>query len=167
MYNQEDRRILWESGITEVMLLNRNRWNLNIEGRLSFQRQWQAILRIFISKHKWIEGEPTEEEALIILNQGDDSGIPVPAIFMFVSGMPIFVNQTIHQGSKPANGASYTVLDVILDKAYPGHRINANTILYFDPPVGILLAAQLESVEFKVPMVCLVTGCVSRRRDTR
>jgi predicted HAD superfamily hydrolase len=25
----------------------------------------------------------------------------------------------------------------------------------------------LESIEFKVPMVCLVTGCVSRRRDTR
>ena len=23
----------------------------------------------------------------------------------------------------------------------------------------------LESIEFKVPMVCLVTGCVSRRRD--
>jgi hypothetical protein len=25
----------------------------------------------------------------------------------------------------------------------------------------------LESIEFKVPMVCLVTGCVSRRRDAR
>jgi hypothetical protein len=25
----------------------------------------------------------------------------------------------------------------------------------------------LESIEFKVPMVCLVRGCVSRRRDAR
>jgi hypothetical protein len=25
----------------------------------------------------------------------------------------------------------------------------------------------LESIEFKLPMVCLVTGCVSRRRDAR
>jgi hypothetical protein len=25
----------------------------------------------------------------------------------------------------------------------------------------------LELIEFKVPMVCLVTGCVSRRRDAR
>ena len=25
----------------------------------------------------------------------------------------------------------------------------------------------LESIEFKVPMVCFVTGCVSRRRDGR
>jgi hypothetical protein len=27
--------------------------------------------------------------------------------------------------------------------------------------------ANLESIEFKVPLVCLVTGCVSRHRDTR
>jgi hypothetical protein len=40
------------------------------------------------------------------------------------------------------NGASYEVLDVILDKAYPGYRINADTILYFGPPAGVLLAAE-------------------------
>ncbi|KAF1950771.1 hypothetical protein CC80DRAFT_222298 [Byssothecium circinans] len=74
---QEGRRIPWESGITVVTPLNRNRWNLNVEATLSFQRQWQALLRIFISEHKWKDGQPTEEEAIIILNQGDDSSIPV------------------------------------------------------------------------------------------
>ncbi|KAL8281707.1 hypothetical protein RB600_008933 [Gaeumannomyces tritici] len=77
---QEGRRIPWESGITVVTPLNRNRWNLNIEAALSFQKQWQAPLRIFISEHKWKDGQPTEEEALMILSQGDDSAIPVPAI---------------------------------------------------------------------------------------
>jgi hypothetical protein len=43
---------------------------------------------------------------------------------------------------KLINSASYEILDVILDKAYPGHRINADTILYFGPPAGILLAAK-------------------------
>jgi hypothetical protein len=40
------------------------------------------------------------------------------------------------------NGASYTAFDFILDKAYPGHCINANIILYFGRPAGILLAAE-------------------------
>src|SRR4029434_3708746 len=51
---------------------------------------------------------PTEEEAIMILNQGDDSAIPVPAIFMFVPGMPAVVNHNTHQGLKLVNGASYT-----------------------------------------------------------
>jgi hypothetical protein len=139
---KENRHIPWELGITVVTPLNRNRWNLNIEAVLSFQRQKQAMLRIFISEHKWKDDQPTEEEALMIFNQGDDSSIPVPAIFMFVPGMPVVVNQNTHQGLKLVNGASYTALDVILDKAYPGHRISDDTILHFGPPAGILLAAK-------------------------
>jgi hypothetical protein len=139
---QEGRRIPWESGITVVTPLNRNRWNLNVEATLSFQRQWQAPLRIFISEHKWKDDQPTEEEAIMMLNQGDDSSIPVPAVFIFVPGMPVVVNRNTYQGLKMANGSSYEALDVILDKAYPGHRINADTILHFGPPAGILLAAE-------------------------
>jgi hypothetical protein len=78
----------------------------------------------------------------MILSQGDDSSIPIPAIFMFVHGMPIIMNQNTHQGLKLVNGASYTALDFILDKAYPGHRINADSTLHFGPPAGILLAAE-------------------------
>jgi hypothetical protein len=139
---QEGTRIPWESGITVVTPLNRNRWNLNVEATLSFQRQRQAPLRIFISEHKWKDGQPTEDEAIMILNQGDDSSIPVPAVFMFVPGMSVVVSRNTHQGLKLVNGASYEALDVILDKAYPGHRIGANTMLHFGPPAGILLAAE-------------------------
>ncbi|KAL8284675.1 hypothetical protein RB600_009209 [Gaeumannomyces tritici] len=135
-------RIPWEAGITVVTPLNRNRWNLNIEGVLSFQRQRQDVLRIFLSEHRWTDGEPTEEEALMILSQGDDSGIPVPAVFMFVPGMPVVVNQNTHQGLKVVNGARFTALGVIPDKAYPGHRINSNTIIHFGPPAAILMAGE-------------------------
>ena len=55
--------------------------------------------------------------------------------------MPV-VSQNTHQGLKLVNGARYEVLDVILDRAYPGHWINADTILHFGPPAGILLAAE-------------------------
>ncbi|RYP73405.1 hypothetical protein DL771_003673 [Monosporascus sp. 5C6A] len=68
----------------------------------------QAPLRIFISEHKWKDGETTEE-ALMMLSQGDDSAIPVPAV-LFVPGMPVVVNQNTHQGLKLVNGASYTAL---------------------------------------------------------
>lgn len=139
---REDRRIPWESGITVVTPLNKNRWNLNFEATLAFQNQEHALLRIFISEHKWRDGEPTEEEATMILNQGDDSEIPVPAVFMFVPGMPVVVNQNTHQGLKLVNGASYTALDVIVDKAHPGHRISVDTILHFGPPAGILLTGE-------------------------
>src|SRR5436190_21106521 len=78
----------------------------------------------------------------MILNHGDNSSIPVPAIFMFIPGMPVVMNKNTHQGLKLVNGASYTVLDVIIDKVYPGHHILANTILHFGPPAGILLASK-------------------------
>jgi len=142
---REGRRIPWESGITVVSPLNRNRWNLNFEATLAFQNQEQALLRIFISEHKWKSGEPTEGEAVAMLNLGDDSEIPVPGIFMFVPGMRVVVTKNTHQGLKLVNGASYTALDVIVDKAYPGHRISADTILHFGPPAGILLAGETTS----------------------
>lgn len=139
---QEGQRIPWGSGITAVTPLNRNRWNLNIEATLSFQKQHRAQLRIFISEHRWIGGQPSEKEALMVLNHGDDSSIPVPAVFMFVPSMPVAVNQNSHQGLKLVNGASYVALDIILDQRYPGHRISADTILHFGPPAGILLASE-------------------------
>jgi hypothetical protein len=139
---QEGRRIPWESGITVVTPLNRNRWNLNIEATLAFRRHQRVALRIFISEHRWLDGEPTEAEALIMLSLGDDSTLPVPGIFMFVPGMPVVVNQNTHQGLKLVNGASYTVLEVILDKAYPGYRINAGITLHFGPPAAILLVSE-------------------------
>lgn len=67
---RENRRIPWENGITVVTPLNRNRWNLNVEATLSFQRHHRAPLRIFISEHKWKNGQPTEEEAVMILSHG-------------------------------------------------------------------------------------------------
>ena len=78
----------------------------------------------------------------MVLSQGDNSEIPVPAIFTFIPGMPIVVNQNTHQGLKLVNGAAYTALDVILDKAYPGHRVSDDTILHFSPPAGIILASE-------------------------
>lgn len=97
-------------------------------------------MRIFISEHKWKCGQPTEEEALIVLSYGDNSSVPVPAIFMFVPGMPVVVNRNTYQGLKLVNGSDYKALDVIIDEAYPDHRISADTILHFGSPAGIILA---------------------------
>ncbi|XP_044716530.1 AAA domain-containing protein [Hirsutella rhossiliensis] len=118
--HREGRRIPWETGITVVTPLNRNRWNLNMEASLAFQIQQRSTVRIFLSEHKWKDGLPTEEEAIMMLNQGDDSAIPVPAVFMFVPGMPVVVNHNTHQGLKLVNGASYTAVEVIVDKAHRG-----------------------------------------------
>jgi hypothetical protein len=139
---EEGRRIPWESGITVVTPLNRNRWNLNVEGSLSFRKQKQAAMRIFVSEHKWKEGQPTEEEALMMAGLGDDSSIPVPSFFMFIPGMPVVVNRNTYQGLKLVNGARYTAVDVIPDKAHPGHQINPDTILHFGPPAAIVLESE-------------------------
>jgi len=61
---------------------------------------------------------------------------------MFVRGMPVVVNENIYQGLKLVNGASYLVVGVILNKAYIGYRINADTIFHFGPLAGILLASE-------------------------
>lgn len=45
--------------------------------------------------------------------------IPVPAILMFVPGMPVVGNQNTHHGLKLVNGAGYTALDVISTRRIP------------------------------------------------
>ncbi|KAM4056407.1 PIF1 protein [Hirsutella rhossiliensis] len=110
-----------------------------MEASLAFRVQQRSTMRIFISEHKWKEGLPTEEEAIMVLNQGDDSAIPVPAVFMFVAGMPVVVNHNTHQGLKLVNGAGYSAVEVIVDKASPGHRISSDMTIHFGPPAGILL----------------------------
>ncbi|KJK73761.1 hypothetical protein H634G_10966 [Metarhizium anisopliae BRIP 53293] len=139
---QEGRRIPWETGITVVTPLNRNRWNLNMEASLAFRIQQRSTMRIFMSEHKWKGGLPTEEEATMMLNQGNDSAIPVPAVFMFVPEMPVVMNCNTLQGLKLVNRASYTAVEVILDKSYPGHRISAGLTIHFGPPAGILLESE-------------------------
>jgi hypothetical protein len=79
------------------------------------------------------------------MSHGDDSATSVPVIVIFVPGMPVVVNQNTHQGIKLVNGASYTALDVILDKGHPDYRISDNTILHFSPPAG--MAAAVKSLE--------------------
>ncbi|KAM4064151.1 PIF1-like helicase [Hirsutella rhossiliensis] len=136
------RRIPWETGLTVVTPLNRNRWNLNLEAALAFRARRRTAARVFLSEHKWREGLPTEEEALLMLGQGDDSATPVPAVFVFVPGMPVVVNQNTHQGLKLVNGAGYTAVDVIPDRAFPGHRVSAELTMHFGPPAGIVLASE-------------------------
>ncbi|KJZ69894.1 hypothetical protein HIM_10727 [Hirsutella minnesotensis 3608] len=84
---------------------------------------------------------PQMEEATMMLNQGE-SAIRVRAVFMFVPGMPVVVNHNTHQGLKLVNGASYTAVEVIVDKAYLGHRVSADTAIHFGPPAGVILESE-------------------------
>lgn len=139
---QENRRIPWESDITAVTPLNKNRWNLILEATLSFQRRGQEPVHIFISEHKWKDGVPTDEEALNILGMGDDSSIPVPGIFLFVRNMPLILNENTFQGLKAVNGAEYDAVEIIVDRAYPGHLIGEGMILHYGPPAGIIVSSR-------------------------
>ncbi|KJZ74451.1 hypothetical protein HIM_06047 [Hirsutella minnesotensis 3608] len=95
--------------------------NLNIEASVAFQVQQRSIMRIFVSEH---------------------NAIPVPAVFMFVPGMPVVVNQNTYQGLKVTNGGGYTAAKVIVDKPFPGHRVSAGIMIHFGPPAGLILASE-------------------------
>lgn len=69
--------------------------------------------------------------------QGDDSTIPVPAIFMFVPGMPVVAKENTDQGLKLVNGANYTAQHIILDKVRPTDRRRYRAPFW--PADGILL----------------------------
>ncbi|KJZ69967.1 hypothetical protein HIM_10638 [Hirsutella minnesotensis 3608] len=137
---REGKRIPWESGITVVTPLNRNRWNLNMEASLAFQMQQRSTMRIFISEHKWKDGLPTEEEAIMTLNQGDDSAIPVPAIFMFVPGMPpgtiLLTPMTVKIQCQRKRPWQHN------DVSRPGHRVSADMAVHFGPPAGVMLESE-------------------------
>jgi hypothetical protein len=146
---QENRRIPWETGITTVTPLNRNRWNLNIEATLSFHEQHNRPLRIFLSEHTWGECRPTGEEVRKWMHMGDDSKAVVPGIFMFVQGMPVVVNKNTHLGLKVTNGQVYEAVGVVIDDRYPGFPVSDQITLHFGPPAGLLLKSDsTESFNF-------------------
>jgi hypothetical protein len=76
----------------------------------------------------------------MIMGYGDDNNVPVPAIFIFVAGMPVVVNKNIYISLKLVNGSDYQALDVIIDRAYLGHRVSVDIILHFGSSAGIILA---------------------------
>jgi hypothetical protein len=86
-----------------------------MEATLTFQKQCQAPLRIFVSEYKWTDGEPIEEECVMMLGQGDNNAVLIPTVFIFVPGMPVIVNQNIYQGLKLINGSRYIAVDIVLD----------------------------------------------------
>jgi hypothetical protein len=56
--------------------------------------------------------------------------------------MPVVVNHNTHQSLKLVNGAQYAAVEVIVDKAFPGHQISTDLVLHFGPPAGIILASE-------------------------
>lgn len=92
--------------------------------------RWESLGEYRTGRCHILDGQPTEEEALMVMGYGDDSSVPVPAIFMFVPGMPVVVDRNTYPGLKLVNGLTYRALDVVLDKAYPGHRVPGDTTLY-------------------------------------
>jgi hypothetical protein len=102
--------------------------------------KWNALLRIFVSEHKWKDGQPTEEEAhdLELWRRQQRAGT---SHFHVCAGYACRQQKFIPR-FKAGERANYKALDIVLDKLYPGYRISASTILHFGPPAGILLAAE-------------------------
>ena len=77
----------------------------------------------------------------MILNHGDDSDSPVPVVFMFVTGMPVVVNQNTHQELRLVNGASCTAAEMVVE-GVTAHRVSAALMIHFGPPAGIILESE-------------------------
>ncbi|KAF2194804.1 hypothetical protein K469DRAFT_725974 [Zopfia rhizophila CBS 207.26] len=87
---------------------------------------WRKFTTVVILNEQ--ESDITNLNIKAILS--NNSSILVPAIFMFITDL------------KLVNGAYYKALNIVLNQAYLGHRISANTVLHFGPPAGIILTAE-------------------------
>ena len=72
----------------------------------------------------------------------DDSNIIIPGVFLYVPNMPVILNHNTFHGLKAVNGAAYDAIDIIIDRAYPGHAVAEDTILHFGPPAGIIVSSE-------------------------
>lgn len=71
--------------------------------------------------------------------------------------MPVVINHNIRQSLKLVNGTSYTAVDIAPDKAHPGYKVDADIVLHFRPPAGILLAPETTK---KFRFVSMLPGTV-------
>ncbi|KAM4056410.1 PIF1-like helicase [Hirsutella rhossiliensis] len=106
---------------------------------LAFQIQQRSTVRIFL-RAQWKDGLPTEEEAIMMLNQGDDSAIPVPAVFMFVPGMPV-VEPQHPPGAKAGERRRLHGGGGHRRQGAPGHRLGRHGDP-LRPPAAIILGSE-------------------------
>lgn len=76
-----------------------------------------------------------------MLNHGDDSAIPVPAVFMFVPGMPVVVNRTRTRASSSSTGPALLLWKLSPTRHFPDTRSRLIQYSTLDPR-GILLTAE-------------------------
>ncbi|KAK5997619.1 hypothetical protein PT974_02983 [Cladobotryum mycophilum] len=123
---QEGRRIPWETGITAVTPLNRNRWNLNVEGVLA-------------------DGGGSRHDPEPVRRQRDPD-----ARNLHVRARDAGRREPQHASRVEASErCQYKAVEVILDKTYPGHRISADMMIHFGPPAWLILASEtMEGLHF-------------------
>ena len=66
-----------------------------------------------MSDHHWKHVVPSPADMEAAMQFGDDSQLPIPAIFPYVEGMPVIANQDKYLGLKVANGADFTAVGIV------------------------------------------------------
>ncbi|KAK1828866.1 hypothetical protein QBC39DRAFT_312297 [Podospora conica] len=73
--------------------LNRHRWDLSLSTALQWAKEKGRVATIFISTHDLKDLQPTPALAAKLCMVGDNTKCPIPAIFPYVRGMPVCLNE--------------------------------------------------------------------------
>jgi hypothetical protein len=154
----------FSDGRRAITPLNKHRWSLTLHAAIEYGRTQGKKVSLFISDHHWKSRAPSADEMAAVMQLGDDGQLPIPAIFPYVEGMPVIVNENKYLGLKVANGAEFTAVGIIPDPEVDEHVVDEGLSIFFGPPAGILLQSEaLKDVQIvNLPANTIMLGAESR-----
>jgi hypothetical protein len=134
-----DKTLDFTEGRRAITPLNKHRWDMTLHAGLSFGKEHNQKVSIFLSAHSWKTRHPTDDEIEATMQMGDDGQLPIPGMFIYAEGMPVIVNQNKYLGLKVVNGSEFTAVGIIPDPTVQEHVVDDGVSIFLGPPSGILL----------------------------
>ena len=104
----------FSDGGRAITPLNKHRWSLTLHAVVEYGRVQRKKVSLYVSDHHWKHGVPSPADMEAAMQFGDDSQLPIPAIFPYVEGMHacVIANQNKYL-LKVANVAEFTAVGIV------------------------------------------------------
>ncbi|KAF6794973.1 DNA repair and recombination protein [Colletotrichum musicola] len=136
---KQDSRFDFTGDRRGIIPLNQDRWSLTLHAALAFSIETGRRLTIYLSGHYWKDRIPAPAERILAMQLGDGSKLPIPAIFPYVEGMPVVVNENVYMGLRVVNGAEFTAVGIAEPPGREEIHVSESISIVTGPPNGILL----------------------------
>lgn len=107
---------------------------------------------MFISTHDLKDLQPTPALTAKLCMVGDNTKCPIPAIFPYVRGMPVCLNENKFTALQVANGSLFEAVGIIPNPSFQVFSYSPTVRIHVGHPLGITLRSDVTKA-FRFPNI--------------